>query len=128
MTISFEDQLREDLRAAVGDASFDASGGFEPASVIRLGQRAVQRRRLGYAASLAALAVVAVIAGQGLGDSDPRRAETPPAVSTTLQPGESVTATLRLGEDRYRVSLGSDSHLTLERFDTAAGWVTTPSG
>ncbi len=62
MTISFEDQLREDLRAAVGDASFDAAGGFEPASVIRLGQRAVQRRRLGYAASLAALAVVAVVA------------------------------------------------------------------
>ncbi|MEO6413136.1 MAG: hypothetical protein ABIO48_11175 [Pedococcus sp.] len=83
MTISFEDQLREDLRAAVGDASFDASGGFEPASVIRLGQRAVQRRRLGYAASLAALAVVAVVAGQALGDSDPSRAVSPPAGSST---------------------------------------------
>jgi hypothetical protein len=92
MTISFEDRLREDLRAAVGNASFDAAGGFEPASVIRLGQRAVRRRRLGYAASLAALAVVAVVAGQALGDSDPSRAVTPPAGSST-----SASATIHPG-------------------------------
>ena len=91
MTISFEDQLREDLRAAVAGASFDASGGFEPASVIRLGQRAVQRRRITYAASLAAVAVVAVVAGQALGDSDPSRAVTPPAGTTS---SSSVSATV----------------------------------
>lgn len=92
MTTSFEDQLREDLQAAVGGASFDTAPSFEPASVIRLGQRAVQRRRLGYAASLAALAVVAVLAGQALGDSDPRRAVTPPAGSST-----SARATIHSG-------------------------------
>ena len=100
MTISFEDQLREDLHSAAGNASFEAFPGLEPSSVIRLGRRAVQRRRLRYAAGLAALATVAVVAGLALGDGDPSRAVTPPA-GTTSRPSVSTTVVPTLNPGRF---------------------------
>ena len=125
MTTSFEDQVREDLRAAAGGAAFDH---LEPASVIGLGQRAVRRRRLGYAAGAASLALaVAVAVGVGLGANGPGRAVTPPANrSTTATAAASSAAVLTVGDDaRYRVTLTSDQRLTFEYFDQARGWVTT---
>lgn len=118
MNTTFEDQLREDLRAAAGQPAY---GSIDPAEVIGEGRRAVRRRHRLQA--FGAAAAVAVLGVGGLLVTDTGRTTTAPPAHHLTAPTQSSVVFNDLSTNLNGVEVAGPTSLRVQ-LDRATGAVT----